>query len=840
MGKCLRVLISEKIRRLGEMSLPELRFRAAQQLRIARERWKLARNGFGADEPAWLQFWEARRVPDPALREALSQGQEAEAANLLPAYFASRTAPVFYFRPSDRHQLVAALRANFPGRPDEILAEADALCAHRFRIFGYPEVACDKQIPWRGDLIHGGESGLDHWSQIPYLDFDRVGDSKIVWEPNRHQHFITLGQAYWLTGDERYADECFAQWEHWQSENPYLRGINWASSLELAFRAWSWLWALHLFLGSRALNGRRLSELTRAVALHAEFIAANLSTYFSPNTHLLGEGFALFVIGLILPELRSSKVYREAGRGILLEQIEKQVAEDGSHLEQTSYYHRYAADFFLCAAVLADRNGCPFPPAYRARLERMVEFLLHSAWPSGRHPLAGDADGGRVLALAARDPNDHRGTLSTAAVYFQRGDFRIRAGSFREETLWLMGPQAAREFARLEPQLPSETSRVFSNAGLVSMRAGWADDSPLLLFDAGPQGMRNCAHGHADALSLVCSAQEIDWLIDPGTFVYTSSRPWRDFFRSTCAHNTVAVDGCSQAEPIDVFKWRGIPDVSLERWGLLPSLDFAIASHNGYARGRNPVIHRRTILFARPDYWVVSDELTGSGTHTLEFFFHFAPGVKLEPSEGFWLASIGGSRFLLLPAAAGVELRVAKGDESPAQGWSSQDYGHREPAPVLVGIARARLPARFHWILYPAPPASLRVRELAGPGLRLAVETHLWTDRFAVGGSSRQSAAGGLWTDAELAFLRRAKDGRLEGLVLVNGSRAEIDGQLMVEADTMLGTLDMRRKEDSVEIRMSEARMLRLRCPGISQVRANDRPAQFVREADWIEIRGED
>ena len=833
------MLTLQKFRRLSEMSLPELHFRFAQQLRIARERWKLSPDGSGADEPDWWQVWEAGKVADRALRDALLHAREAEATSLLPGYFASRTAPVFYFRPGEIGQLLNAQRELFPQRPEQVRTEADAICEHRFRIFAYPEVSCGAEIAWRRDLVYGIESGLDHWSRIPYLDFDRVGDSKIVWEPNRHQHFLTLGQAYRVTGDERYAEECFAQWEHWQEQNPCLRGINWASSLELAFRAWSWLWALHLLTGSQAMSGPRLARMTRALARHAEFIASNLSTYFSPNTHLLGEGFALFLIGLLLPELRGSQEYRETGRTILLEQIEKQVAEDGSHIEQSSYYHRYATDFFLCAAILAERNQCPFPPAYRTRLEHMVEFLVHSAWPSSRQPMTGDADGGQVFALSPRTPNDHRGTLSTAAVYFHRGDFRSRAGSFHQETLWLMGPQAALEFSRLEPQPPSETSRVFSNAGLVSLRGDWTDKSPLLLFDAGRQGMGPCAHGHADALSFLCSADGIDWLIDPGTFVYTSAKPWRDFFRSTRAHNTVVVDGQSQAEPTDVFSWGGIPDVSLQRWVLLPSLEFTVASHNGYARLRDSVIHRRTILFAKPDYWVASDELAGRGQHSLEFFFHFSPGVKLQPSQGGWLASKSGSRFLLVPPAAGVELRVAVGEESPVQGWYSEDYGHREPAPVLVGTAQATLPARFHWILFPSPAGSPRVRELTGPGLRLAVETHLGTDFFAAREQSSQSSTGELSTDAELAFLRRGKKGALERLVLVNGSRAEIDSQPMAEADRMLGTLDVRRKEESVEIRVSQARGFRVHLPGVLQARVNERPTKFLRDGDWIEFQGE-
>jgi hypothetical protein len=599
---------------------------------------------------------------------------------------------------------------------------------------------------------------------------------------------------------------------------------------------------MHFLLGSRALTDARFAQMTAALAAHAEYIANNLSTYFSPNTHLLGEGFALFAIGTMLPELSGSTAWRDTGRAILLEQIEKQVRADGSHVEQSSYYHRYATDFFLCAALLADRNGCAFPPGYHERLARMCEFLQHTAWPSGAHPMTGDADGGRLLALERHEPgvtnNDHRAALSTAAVYFRRGDFKMAAGAFHEETLWLLGAEAADEFAKLKPAAPQATSRTFHDAGMAVQRDEWSRHARVLLFDAGPQGLGACAHGHADALQVLCAADGVEWLVDPNTFVYTSSRAWRDFFRGTRAHNTLVVDGGDQAEPVDFFKWREIPAVQLELAATLPRLDVAIGSHSGYARLPEPATHRRAVLFIKPDYWIVSDEVAGAGTHSLEFFFHFAPGVKLESAHGAWLASKSGARFLLVPPA-GVSISIAKGDESPMQGWVSYDYGHKEPAQVLVARADATLPARFHWLLCPSPAGWPRVRALSGPGLRLAVETDAWTTLVAVRGQQLHPDQGELWTDAEVAVLRRIKSGEAVRIVLVNGCCAESGGQALVRADSMFDELDALFDGDALAIHARPARRFSLHAPHTRHARLNGKPAKFARHGEWIEFQGE-
>ena len=826
----------EQIRRLRQMSLVELRFRLAQKLRIGRERmaWKWTRNNSLGRSYSWKHPWNASNITDPMLRRFLVR-EDAAAESELAEYLRSRKEPSFYFSEDEAEGIVRVYRQSFPHRIPQIVEEAERLLEHRLKIFGYPEVRCGEVIPWRSDLIHGIESGLDHGSQIQHLDFSKVGDSKIVWEPNRQQHLVTLALAYRLTGDQRYAQECFAQWDDWQRENPFLRGVNWSSSLELAFRAWSWIWMIRLLSSEPAITGRRLGELTRALGLHADSIAANLSTYYSPNTHLLGEGFALFVIGLLFPELRHSETHREAGRKILLEEITKQVLEDGSHAEQSTYYHGYATDFFLCAAILADRNGCSFPSFYREALGRMVDFMMHSAWPNGIHPMVGDADGGRLLPLGVRDPTDHRSTLSTAAVYFERGDLRDRAGQVSEETLWLLGPHAATRFQELTPKPPAEMSRVFRQSGFVVMRNDWQSDANMLVFDAGPQGMDGCGHGHADALSVVCSAQGSAWLVDPGTFVYTAFKGWRDYFRSTQAHNTLVIDGQGQAVPGGPFKWVNLCPARLESWATLPNLDYAIGMHEGYTRLAKPVVHRRRVAFVKPDRWFLLDDLSGEGTHSLEFFFHFSPDVHLRVEEHLCWATKSDSRFLIM-ADPCMSLDECRGEEDPVQGWYSRDYGHREPASVLAGKIRCSVPARFPWILWPGAPDEARLRQVPGQCSAWTLETSAQVDHFifsdAFGMQPDQKAA----TDADFAFLRQGRDKNVERLTLLEGSLLNLQGTPEFRSRGKVETFDLLCQGDSLEIRMQPVRPFTLALRGAISVRLNGEQVEFKHTEDGIAV----
>src|SRR5690606_7733997 len=114
--------------------------------------------------------------------------------------------------------------------------------------------------------------------------------------------WLSLGRALWLTGDAVYGREMVAQLRSWLAANPPLTGINWASMLELALRSLSWVSAIHLLLarqdeaaGSARWHPEKeddapwLIDMLIGLDRQLRHVASNLSTYFSPNTHLIGE-----------------------------------------------------------------------------------------------------------------------------------------------------------------------------------------------------------------------------------------------------------------------------------------------------------------------------------------------------------------------------------------------------------------------------------------------------------------------------------------------------------------------------------------------------------------------
>ena len=296
---------------------------------------------------------------------------------------------------------------------------------------------------------------------------------------NRHQWLVGLGQAYRMTGDESYSGAFVRYVGEWIEANPKGRGINWASSLEVALRLISWCWALFLFKGSPRLAVPVVAQMVEGIGAHAARIERYLSRYFAPNTHLTGEALGLVYAGVVFPEFPRAEEWRRQGMRILTEQSDRQISDDRVYFEQSTCYQRYTAEIYLHAMILAARNGLFFPPAVMRRIQSLLDFLLWVRNPDGSMPMIGDADGGWLLPLTSRAPDDLRGVFSTAAAWFGRSDYAWAAGGNpAPETLWLLGRPGLEAFEALEASPPARNpSRAFVKGGHAVMRTGWASDA---------------------------------------------------------------------------------------------------------------------------------------------------------------------------------------------------------------------------------------------------------------------------------------------------------------------------------------------------------------------------
>jgi hypothetical protein len=534
---------------------------------------------------------------------------------------------------------------------------------------------------------------------VDHRDESVTGNVKQVWELSRHHHLTQLAAAYWVTGDERYAEACDRQLRSWWAANPFLSGIHWASGIELGVRLVSWVWIRRLLDAWPKVQD--LFELNdaarRQVRWHSEYLVTFHSEGSSGNNHAVAEDVGLLVASCALPWYVESDSWRVAASRRLRRHLADNLDEDGVNRELATDYHRFVAELGLVAAVEARAAGHDLGDDVWRRLAATFDAAAALLDARGRAPRQGDGDEGRALVLD--------GHLDAWAVLLSEGAATVGPRDWWPSTRPTVAGLVLAALAAREPVThgrPAARPRSFPASGITLLRT--PDEGRPEIWcrcDGGPHGFGSiAAHAHADALSLEVRHDGVDVLADPGTYCYHGEPEWRRYFRSTLAHNTVRVDGRDQSVSGGPFLWTSHAPTRLLRDDVTSDGEQVWAGvHDGYrGRGRGGARHQRVVRL-RPDrVLVVTDLVSCRGHYDVELLFHLGPEVSalVDGHEAVltW-PTAGATRRAVLALPAEPDWTAHRGESDPPLGWYSPSFGRRVPSTTLVGGVRAHRPHRL-------------------------------------------------------------------------------------------------------------------------------------------------
>lgn len=612
-------------------------------------------------------------------------------------HFRARSSLKFFpgfVNPGDTASLQEEL---FRRETDQLLVVAKQIAdVHCWSLLGFGEKCFGSpEINWTRDPLSGVDWPLDYHAEVNLFRGDG-SDARVLWELNRLSHLITLGRAYAVSRDENLTGEFLKHVRGWRSQNPVGRGANWSCAMEVALRAMNLLAACALFLSSPRIDEDALAELLMMFDQHGAHIRRNLEySHLATSNHYMCDVAGLLWLGVMLPELRDARSWREFGLQELLTEMDKQVLPDGADSESSTAYHRLKLELLLYSFVLCRANGIEIDQKYWQKLRAMVDYTQAYLRPDGQAPLVGDSDSGQILPIVKRAGNDHAYLVSLAAAVFREPQFKATP-TVPEEVLWILGGQGIRDYESLSVA-PRAESQAFPDTGIYILR----HDDLYLHFNASGCGLNGRgSHGHNDALSIEVSAGETAFIVDPGSYVYTADLRERHLFRSTAYHSTVQIDNVEQNTTDDktpfVIGDEAHPRVL--KWETTDTFDYLVAEHDGYQRLAQRVTHRRSIRFDKQNrFWLIDDEFTGSGKHRLGTRFHF--NAALEVSAYNETAAVArdpnnGSRLLIQPLEPGEVPRFEKQ-------FTSRDYGEKEASLTANWTIDAALPRRLRWLLLP-------------------------------------------------------------------------------------------------------------------------------------------
>ncbi len=660
---------------------------------------------------------------------------------------------------------------------------------------------------FKNQFAASAKAFIERAEKIVMGEFNSFGDENLNFaegkfdhEFNCQQYFFTLGAAFWLTGDERYA-QCFtSRLADWMREYPPDDDINQASGLEVAFQAMSWIWAFHFFKDAKHFTPRLFQQALKFVCRHGEYLTKNLSTADRPTVRLTAEALGLYYLGTQFQFFKAARAWRETGAKILFEELDRQIPRDAEHFEQSICRQRDAADFYTHFFILQTLSGEETDKDSQiklgAKLQSLVDFLMFAARPDGTAPIIGDADGGRYLPLGSGKRDDFRAALSTNAVLFERGDYKFVAGEFAEETLWLLGGAGELSFENLAALIPDESSAAFEASNYYIMRDGWTKTNNFLLIAGGASG--------ALAVDLAVGGEPTS-LVNLEIYARHKSGEVSDCFRSIEERCAPPVDDESPPTTTGEVSRKTKVRTELSRWISEPRFDFFEGSRN--ACGQSPPTHTRSVLFLKNDYWIFRDFVKASGEHDYKLNFHFrgAADPQIESAEN------GNGCFIKTPdAKSGIRL-FTFGDNGEWQRKTSSISGcdgGTFDAPLLQFAASGTGAQEFFTFLLPtkanADAPQVRETEIIG-GRAFIVNFRGFQDLlvFTDGGQIVRTEI----FDTNFSFLWArvgAEEILPEEFVLIGGTHFALDDREIINHPRELESATARRFDNKLNVQTPE------------------------------------
>jgi len=605
---------------------------------------KLLRRGYFKFRKNTLKMNSILAFPDNGVLEKLSNELKNEEAS------------TSFIRSKDRNVIVGLLKSIFPKRAEKIIEEADDICNHYFDLLGSGKIQFGKKIPWHTDFKSGYR-----WPLRFYLDMLPIDplddplkeklkyDGKVPYELSRFQHLVRLGRAYWITNNEQYTQEFISEVKDWMEKNPPYYGVNWTCTMEVAIRASNWILGFYFFRNSKEITDEFLIKFLRSLLIHGKYIERNLERSWRGFTsnHYLSDIAGLVYLGIFFKDTKEGQKWLKFGIKELKKEMQKQVYSDGCDFEASTCYHRLVLELFFFSTLLVMINDKDFgdenykeisekifDKEYTIRLYKMFEVVLYLLKPNGRMPQIGDNDNGRLHIFIDREVLDMRYLLTLGAIFFKEPRFKIKEFGFCEEALWIFGENGYKIWRSLkENTLSNVKSKALPNAGWYIMR----NNKDYCIISCGPNGQKgNGGHCHNDKLSFELCIDGKDVIVDPGTYVYTPYPEWRNKFRSTAYHNTVVVDNQEQNRFIEnnLFSLKNDAKCKCLDFGEDDEKIWFKGKHYGYKRLKNPVVHRREIIFNKKEKKLeIIDKFRGAGQYNLEWNFYFSSEIEMILAE---------------------------------------------------------------------------------------------------------------------------------------------------------------------------------------------------------------
>lgn len=549
---------------------------------------------------------------------------------------------------------------------DDEAAARELLTYYRGRKVSTPEIKNPAKVKiskeaqkWADDalehtfFVHKGYQPSYNYGEDIDWRYWPIQDNELRWQLHRHKWFIPMGQAYRVSGDEKYAREWVAQYIDWIVKNPMVKltaeqkktadaqtladcentRFAWRP-LEVADRIQNQCNQFLLFKDAEAFTPEFLTEFLVNYHAHADYILHN---YSDKGNHLLFEAQRMIYAGTFFKEFKDAATWRQSGIDILNREIGVQVYDDGGQFELCPHYHLASINIFLKALEMADINGfrSAFPQSYIDTVEKMIEYYANICYPDYTNPCFSDAK----LIYKAEMIKNYK---AWSKVFPENEFIKYLATEGKEGSL------------------PHHLSKGYLTTGYFVFRNSWASDAVQMVVKAGPPAFW---HNQPDNGTFELWYNGKTLFTDSGSYVYDGPGEVHDqrmWFRQTNSHNTLTLNGKDlENTNSKTLLWQPEGDVQV-----------LVTENQSYAK----LAHRRTIFFVDGSYFVIVDEAIGKARGSVNLFYQMPKGKVPNDREDMHFASE-------LDGDSNMKLQVFGPDGMSMKkepGWQSTAYKKKQ------------------------------------------------------------------------------------------------------------------------------------------------------------------
>ncbi len=419
-----------------------------------------------------------------------------------------------------------------------------------FKIFG--KIICfNNKIDWHIDFLNNKMAYQDmtyqdmvpEWKSSFYQNikiktgntnsFNKLyQDIKIPWELSRLQHIPSVCIAGDIKTFQRHINS-------WIDNNPFLIGVNWVCPMDVAIRAINLINGFYLLKNNKDIDKSFWIKLINSLYDHAIYLENNFEIFYKPNNHYIADLLGFFYLCFLFNHIKHFQKAKIKTYKKILEQFDLQIQNDGTCYEGSTSYHKLITEMFshfyyLCKKNNSEEHTQPSPKAmagtasvetfnvldlpksFVTKLKKAQQFIEDCTDNAGNFVQIGDNDSGKILeeSFSVLDKSKEHTQPSPKAM----------AGTASVETFNVYDNNKIQHY---------------SDFGIsIIKNSRWHITYRHPTFNK----KQPTGHFHQDELSITFSYNGIPILVDPGSYLYTANKAWRNRMRSYRSHNNFYIE----------------------------------------------------------------------------------------------------------------------------------------------------------------------------------------------------------------------------------------------------------------------------------------------------------